>query len=132
MPLSRSDKIQSALWRMRWGGTRIGDQQRDKVTEYLSLAHSEGFIDRDDFEKRVDLALSARYDYELEWAKEELPADIRPRPKPTPPYRPNTDLIGHDEGWWSWLLLIPIGGAALIIGWLAFVVYVVETTSSHA
>lgn len=124
MPLSRSDRIQSALWRLRWGGTRIGDQQRDKVTDYLSLALSEGFIDREDFEKRVDLALSARYDYELEWAKEELPTNIQPRR--APPYNPNTDLIGYDDGP-NWIYALPIIGVLCLIG---FVVYVFVTLAS--
>jgi Domain of unknown function (DUF1707) len=120
MPLSRSDRIQSALWRLRWGGTLIGDQQREKVTDYLSLAHSEGFIDREDFDRRTDLALSARYDYELEWAKDELPTDIRPRPKPTPPFNPNTDLIDYDDGPGWWLFAMPIVAGLCLIGWMVF------------
>jgi hypothetical protein len=84
MPLSKFDQAASLWHRVRWPSHTIlvGDQEREKVTDFLALAMSEGYITREEHDKRVDLALTAKYEHELDWAKDELPFHITPRPKP--------------------------------------------------
>jgi hypothetical protein len=87
MALSKIDRAWSAYYQLRYPRDvqLAGDQERERTTDYLALAHSQGYIDSEQFTKRVDLALGARYRHELAWAEDGLPAGIKPQPKPQPP-----------------------------------------------
>src|SRR3954451_19023110 len=56
------------------GKTRACDTDRDRVAEFLNVAYSEGRISRDEFDDRLDSALSARTYADLDQIVTDLPA----------------------------------------------------------
>jgi len=63
------------------GKTRASDVDRDRVVEFLNVAYSEGRLSRDEYDDRLDSALSARTYADLDQIVTDLPvarADVVP------------------------------------------------------
>lgn len=86
-------KIVNDLHSLRNGTIRIGDARREEVTDLLSRAYEQGFIDRDEHDKRLDIVMEAKYEHQLWWADEDLVNVVKPR---LPAYNPNIALIDDD------------------------------------
>jgi hypothetical protein len=56
------------------GKTRACDADRDRVVEFLNVAYSEGRLSRDEFDDRLESALSARTFADLDQIVTDLPA----------------------------------------------------------
>jgi len=56
------------------GKTRASDADRDNVVEFLNVAYSEGRLSRDEYDDRLDSALSARTYADLDQIVTDLPA----------------------------------------------------------
>jgi len=56
------------------GGTRASDADRDRVAGILSTAYSEGRLSRDEYDARLESALSARTYADLDHIVTDLPA----------------------------------------------------------
>jgi len=56
------------------GKTRASDADRDNVVEFLSVAYSEGRLSRDEYDDRLESALSARTYADLDQIVTDLPA----------------------------------------------------------
>lgn len=94
--------------RVQPGDVRIGDVERDGVVEHLKLAYARGRLDIDDFDRRLERALTARTAADLAPVTADLhPA--RPTPRPTVPSpRPTAEerlLAGLAHGT-AWLPII--------------------------
>jgi len=61
---------------------RVSDADRDRVADRLRAAAGEGRLTADELEERVERALSARTDAELEPLVSDLPAPAARRPPP--------------------------------------------------
>ena len=59
------------------GNMRAGDADRDRVVEFLKLAYSEGRLSKDEYDGRLEHALSARTYADLDQLVTDLPV---PRP----------------------------------------------------
>jgi hypothetical protein len=62
---------------------RVSDADRDRVADRLRAAAGEGRLTADELEERVERALSARTDAELEPLVSDLPAPAGRRPPPS-------------------------------------------------
>ena len=69
------------------GNLRAADADRDRVVEFLKLAFSEGRLSKDEYDDRVDSALSARTYADLDQVVTDLP--VRPTAVVTPVTRTN-------------------------------------------
>ena len=69
------------------GNLRAADADRDRVVEFLKLAFSEGRLSKDEYDDRVDSALSARTYADLDQVVTDLP--VRPAAVATPVTRTN-------------------------------------------
>jgi hypothetical protein len=95
---------------------RVGDKERDAVSDILRQRHVEGRLDADEFHARLDRCLAAKTYAELD----ELIADL-PREEARPGRR------GQSRTWRPWpfpVLLLPIALIAAIasgvhLAWLA-------------
>jgi hypothetical protein len=56
-----------------WGKMRAGDTDRDRVVEVLSMAYSEGRLTKDEYDGRLENALSARTYADLDQLVTDLP-----------------------------------------------------------
>ena len=56
------------------GKTRASDADRDRVVEFLNVAYSEGRLSRDEYDDRLESALSARTFADLDQIVTDLPA----------------------------------------------------------
>ena len=56
------------------GKTRASDADRDRVLEFLNVSYSEGRLSRDEYDDRLDSALSARTYADLDQIVTDLPA----------------------------------------------------------
>ena len=94
---------------------RVGDKERDAVSEILRQRHLEGRLDADEFQARLDRCLAAKTYAELD----ELIADF-----------PHDGVRRSDRRSWTWrpwplpFFLLPLGLiAAIVVGghlaWLA-------------
>jgi Domain of unknown function (DUF1707)/Domain of unknown function (DUF4190) len=59
-----------------WGKMRAADADRDRVVEYLNVAYSEGRLSKDEYEGRVENALSARTYADLDQLLTDLPVAL--------------------------------------------------------
>jgi hypothetical protein len=57
-----------------WGKMRACDADRDRVVEFLNVAYSEGRLSRDEYDGRLEAALSARTYADLDQIVADLPA----------------------------------------------------------
>jgi uncharacterized membrane protein len=57
-----------------WGNMRAADADRDRVVEFLKLAYSEGRLSKDEYDGRLENALSARTYAGLDQVVTDLPA----------------------------------------------------------
>lgn len=95
---------------------RVGDKERDAVSEILRQRHLEGRLDADEFQARLERCLAAKTYAQLD----ELIADF---PREGAEHR----WDGQSRSWRPWplpLLLLPLGLIAAIavgghVGWLA-------------
>lgn len=67
------------------GKMRAADADRDRVVEFLNTAYSEGRLSKDEFDGRLESALSARTYGDLDQIVADLPAT---RPVPVAPVAP--------------------------------------------
>jgi len=99
---------------------RVGDRERDAVSEILRERHLEGRLDAEEFEARLGRCLTAKTYAELD----ELIADF-------PPEGAEHHRAGQPRGWRPWPLALPFLALALIatialgghVGWLAIPVF---------
>lgn len=95
----------SSLERFGDRETRIGNPERNALTEILRSAVDQGYIDLDEYEKRVDVLMAAKTVGEVETVLQDLPAyqKILDAQEPDKPGQPD---------WVKWLwfgISIPIG-----------------------
>jgi hypothetical protein len=95
----------SSLERFGDRETRIGNPERNALTEILRSAVDQGYIDLDEYEKRVDVIMAAKTVGEVEAVMTDLPAyqKIIDAQEPDKPGQPD---------WVKWLwfgISIPIG-----------------------
>jgi hypothetical protein len=83
---------------------RVGDKERDAVSEILRRRHLEGRLDGEEFEARLERSLSAKTYAELD----ELIADF-PREHAEP------RAVRRAWGWRPWPLVLPFLALALIV-----------------
>lgn len=90
--------------RVQPGAVRVGDAERDGVVEHLKLAYARGRLDIDDFDRRLERALTARTAADLARVTADLhPA--RPAPRPAVPSpRPTAEErllagLAHGTAW---------------------------------
>jgi hypothetical protein len=70
------------------GRMRAGDADRDRAAEMLGTAYSEGRLSRDEYDARLETALSARTHADLDQVVTDLPAG------PVPPASPAARTSG--------------------------------------
>ncbi len=59
-----------------YGPARVGDRQRDQVTNFLGIAFSEGYLTRDELTARTGQALQALNEDRLAYVLHDLPDEI--------------------------------------------------------
>ena len=95
---------------------RVGDQEREAVSEILRREHVNGRIDAVEFQERLDRCLTARTYGDLDTLVADLPGDDPPRRRHTARWAPRPWPVGVLPliviG-----LIVASGGRAL---WLAF------------
>jgi hypothetical protein len=99
---------------------RVGDRERDAVSEILRERHLEGRLDAEEFETRLGRCLAAKTYAELD----ELIADF-------PPDGVERHRAGQPGGWRPWRLAFPFVALALVatialsghVAWLAVPVF---------
>jgi Flp pilus assembly protein TadB len=91
---------------------RAGDADRERYVEQLRHAHSEGRLDLEELQTRVDRAYAARTFGELDQLVSDLPAELvaeppRPdRPSPsTSPARRHRRQSGLRASWSAWAMV---------------------------
>ena len=67
------------------GEIRAADADRDRVAEILGTAYSEGRLSRDEYDARLESALSARTYADLDHIVTDLPAVQKTVPSPAAP-----------------------------------------------
>ena len=72
---------------------RIGDAERDQAVAALSEHFAAGRLTRDELDERVDQAMAARFDRELEPLFADLPETPQARPASDRPSRPTPPLL---------------------------------------
>jgi hypothetical protein len=95
---------------------RVGDRERDAVSEILRRRHLEGRLDAEEFEARLERCLAAKTYAELDALIADFPAEGAERRR-----------AGRPVGWRPWPLAFPFLALALIaaialgghVGWLA-------------
>jgi hypothetical protein len=95
----------SSLERFGDRETRIGNPERNALTEILRSAVDQGYIDLDEYEKRVDVLMAAKTVGEVEAVMMDLPAYQKILDAQEP------DKVGQPD-WVKWLwfgISIPIG-----------------------
>ncbi|WP_017594296.1 DUF1707 domain-containing protein [Nocardiopsis potens] len=103
------------------GDMRVSDAERDVTAQRLAAALSDGRLDMEEYQKRLDAAMSAVTASDLRGLTADLPPDAGAAPAPrgegpvdlsamAPPARPSF-WHGRLEEWRSWG-----GGAVIMIG----------------
>jgi hypothetical protein len=79
---------------------RAGDADRERHTEWVSLAYEKGYLTLEELHERTDQVLAARYMGDLSAPVRELPtlAELRPKPKPVPTAQVSRDTSPVDLG----------------------------------
>jgi len=100
--MARIDQVHRILdgwYLLRHGGTRIGDARRDEVAAHLATGRALGFFTEPEFEHLTEIALSARYEHELDWVTGELESV----PKQLPHTVPAAEYQAHlkDKAYWD-------------------------------
>lgn len=93
---------------------RAGDADRERTAELLRRAHTEGRLDLDEFDTRLDQAYRAKTLGELAELTRDLPV-AAPQPAPGPAQVPATaegsELLPHRDlrkGWAAWATVVLI------------------------
>lgn len=99
---------------------RAGDADRERTAELLRRAHTEGRLDRDEFDSRLDQAYRAKTLGELAELTHDLPAGTQP-PAPVPARAEAAAVLPHRDlrrAWAAWasvvLICTVIWGASAI------------------
>lgn len=71
--------------RVQPGDVRVGDADREGVVDHLKLAYARGRLDIDDFDRRLERALTARTAADLARLTDDLHPAARPAPGPPRP-----------------------------------------------
>lgn len=110
--------------------TRIGDAYRELAAEELCGYHADGFLDKDEFEARRDIILSAKTAAEVESMFADLHGSLLPRPatRPAPTVTPAASRGKrqrmHPAGIWFWgmtlLMGVLLGAICAEVTWLAW------------
>jgi len=88
---------------------RAADADRDRVAETLGTAYSEGRLSRDEYDARLEKALSARTYADLDQVVSDLPGARAPQEAPV---AKTNALAGLVLGW----AMVILGIAAIIVG----------------
>jgi len=101
--------------------TRASDQERDAVVEHLQSAFVEGRLDVNEYQSRLDAAMSARTLGELRRLTTDLPAP-RPDPRKQELERAQKRREARLDEWRSWL------GVAVVLNgiWLIMCIVTME------
>lgn len=94
---------------------RVNNDDRDQVMEHVTAAYAEGRLDKDEFDERLHLAMTARTYADLAPITRDLhPA--RPLPHPVPPMGPQyaVPLTGGDRLGATAAHLLPLCGLSII------------------
>jgi hypothetical protein len=91
------------------GPVRIGDAERDHAIASLGEHFAAGRLTQEEFDERVEVALKARFEADLE----PLFADL-PRPEPTP-YEPYGPVGQRRPGWPALMWLMPLLVVAAVV-----------------
>jgi hypothetical protein len=99
---------------------RAGDADRERTAELLRRAHTEGRLDLDEFDIRLDQAYRAKTLGELAELTRDLPAGPQP-PAPVPSRAEGAEVLPHRDlrrAWAAWasvvLICTVIWGASAI------------------
>ncbi|WP_051703966.1 DUF1707 domain-containing protein [Glycomyces sp. NRRL B-16210] len=122
--------------------TRIGNPERTALTEILRAAVDQGYIELDEYEKRVDVLLAAKTVGEAEVVLSDLPAyqKVLEAQEPEPPGSPDwikwlwfgiSIPIGINLGVWL-VLLFTIGAVYFWPAWVIVPLIVVATSLTFA
>ena len=79
------------------GKMRAADADRDGVVERLNMAYSEGRLSKDEYDGRLDDALSARTYADLDQLVTDLPAGLATAVTPVMPVTPVTPVAKINE-----------------------------------
>jgi hypothetical protein len=102
---------------------RIGDAERDRAIAALGDHFAAGRLTADEFDQRVDQALKARFNEDLEPLFADLPRTVEPEPKPNSNHRSDFTLAWSAMLWLAPLIVIFAVVAAIVLSapWLVWV-----------
>jgi hypothetical protein len=90
---------------------RAGDADRERTAELLRRAHTEGRLDLDEFDLRLDQAYRAKTLGELAELTRDLPALPQPPPAPVPARADGSEVLAHRDmrrAWAAWASVVLI------------------------
>ena len=100
------------------GNLRAADADRDRVVEFLKLAYTEGRLSKDEYDGRVESALSARTYADLDQVVTDLP--VARAPKVTPVAKTNGFAIASLACGLGQLMFGPLATIpAIVLGHIA-------------
>ena len=101
---------------------RIGDAERDRAIAALGDHFAEGRLNSEEFEQRVDQAIKARFNEDLEPLFVDLPRTVEPRTESGSNHRSDTHFAWSPVVWFAPLIVICALVAAVILSapWLVW------------
>ena len=101
---------------------RIGDAERDRAIAALGDHFAEGRLNAEEFDQRVDQAIKARFNEDLEPLFVDLPRTPEPNTEPGSNRRPDAHLAWSPVIWFAPLIVICALVAAVILSapWLVW------------
>jgi hypothetical protein len=101
---------------------RIGDAERDRAIAALGDHFAAGRLNTEEFEQRVDQAIQARFNDDLEPLFVDLPRTVEPSVESRSEHRPGANLAWSPVVWFAPLIVICALVAAVILSapWLVW------------
>lgn len=102
---------------------RIGDAERDRAIAALGEHFAAGRLTADEFDQRVDQALKARFNEDLEPLFTDLPRTVEPEPESNSNRRSDFNLAWSAMLWLAPLFVICAVVAAIVLSapWLVWI-----------
>ena len=94
---------------------RIGDAERDRAIAALGDHFAAGRLNAEEFEQRVDQAIKARFNSDLEPLFVDLPRTVEPTMEPRSHHREDAHLAWSPVVWFAPLIVICAVVAAVIL-----------------
>jgi hypothetical protein len=101
---------------------RIGDAERDRAIAALGDHFAAGRLNAEEFDQRVDQAIKARFNEDLEPLFVDLPRTVEPTVESRSHQRPETHVVWSPIVWFAPLIVICAVVAAVILSapWLVW------------